>query len=173
MGAKREIVDRPSWDEYFMTHAVLAASRASCQYVTAGAVIVKDKRIIATGYNGAPPGIGNCLEKGCRKERVGIEFETKGTGNCIGEHAERNALLQVPRNMTLGAEMYSALFPCSDCAKQIVGAGISRLVYLNHYKEPSSLTKELMEGAGVQIEQMALDIDKMFKFLKGVAVPRT
>ncbi len=80
--------ERPNWDEFFMFSALWAAARSSCLYLQTGAVIVKDKRIIASGYNGAPPGVRNCLEVGCRKDREGVDFTDKGKAVCRGVHAE-------------------------------------------------------------------------------------
>lgn len=160
--------ERPSWDEYFMGIALLTATRASCEYVKAGAVIVKNKRIIATGYNGAPPGIKNCLEIGCRKKRVGIRFEEKNTGNCLGEHAERNALLQISNQDSNYSIMYSVLLPCSDCAKQIVGAGIKEVVYFTEYKEPNNLVHELFEEGEVKLKKINLDLNEMQAFIRNV-----
>src|SRR3989338_3823814 len=88
---------RSSWNEYFMFSALSIAARSSCLYLQTGAVIVKDKRIIASGYNGAPPGIKNCLEVGCRKKREGINFEDKEKNVCRGIHAEINAMNQIAR----------------------------------------------------------------------------
>ncbi len=153
---------RPNWDEYFMFTAFNTSLRSSCMYIHTGAVIVQDKRIIATGYNGAPPNIENCLEKGCRKDRVGIKQEQKGTGNCRGEHAERNAILQIARKDLEGATMYSVLFPCSDCAKMIVGSGIRKVFYSNIYKEPDSLTQELFSEGGVALKELKLNVQDYY-----------
>ncbi len=161
---KRNFKRRPFWDEYFMEVAILVSYRASCLYVQAGAVIVKDKRIIATGYNGAPQGIDSCLVRGCNKDREGISQDTKNTGICIGEHAERNALLQVGRDKTLGATMYSRLFPCSDCAKQIIGAGIERVFYFEMYEEPNNLANILFNEAGVDLIHLQTDNLIKYKF---------
>lgn len=158
--------ERPSWDEYFMSIALLTATRASCKYIKAGAIIVKDKRIIATGYNGAPPGIENCLSVGCRKNREGISFEQKGTGNCRGEHAERNALLQISRERTINSTIYSVLFPCSNCAKEIVGAGVKEVVYWEIYEEPNSLTRELFNEGEVKLRKIDLNINEINNYLK-------
>jgi len=156
---------RPSWDEYFMMTALLNATRASCEFFKSGAVIVKDKRIIATGYNGAPTGIKNCLELGCRKKRKGIDLQNKNSGACIGEHAERNALLQISRKDAEGGTMYSVLLPCADCAKQIVGAGIRKVFYNQVYKEPNNLVKEIFEEAGVILENIDIDPQKILEFV--------
>jgi len=157
--------ERPSWDEYFMMVALLISTRASCQYYNAGAVIVnQEKRIIATGYNGAPKNIKNCLELGCRKDRLGIDRDEKNTGTCIGEHAERNALLH-SKEQFKDSTMYSVLLPCTDCSKQIVGVGISRVVYLRMYEEPNNLVNELFDEAKIKLEKMDLDLDKIYEFL--------
>ena len=84
--------ERPSWDEYFMFAALSAATRSSCQCLFTGAVVVKDKRIVASGYNGAPEGIENCLVRGCRKEQHHVAFADKGKGQCRGCHGEKNAM---------------------------------------------------------------------------------
>ncbi len=159
---------RPSWDEYFMGIAFLTATRASCNYVKAGAVIVKNKRIIATGYNGAPSGIENCLERGCRKERMRIDFETKNSGHCIGEHAERNALLQISSERAKGSTIYSVTLPCSDCAKQIAGAGIERVVWFKIYKEPLNIVYEIFKEKDIKLEKIDLDLKKINYFLERV-----
>ena len=132
---------RPSWDEYFMMSAIFAATRSSCEHLPTGVAIIKDKRIIASGYNGAPPGIENCLKIGCRKDREGIEFDDKGKGVCRGVHAEVNALTQIAREDLKGTTLYSLYFPCSSCAKSIVAASVVEVVYLNIYHESDSLTK--------------------------------
>ena len=157
--------ERPSWDEYFMMVALLNATRASCKYFKSGAVIVQDKRIIATGYNGAPPGIKNCLELGCRKKRKGIDLQNKNSGACIGEHAERNALLQISRKNANLSTMYSVLLPCADCAKQIVGAGVKKVFYNQVYKEPNNLVKEIFEEAGITLEKIEIDPQKILEFV--------
>ena len=143
--------ERPSWDEFFMLDAIKTTTRSSCVYLQTGAVIVKDKRVIATGYNGAPPNIKNCLERGCRKDRERINFDDKGKGVCRGVHAEYNAMCQRSRDEVKGTTIYSVYCPCSACAKQIVGNGLSRVVFLNHYQEPDSLTTELFEEAKIEL----------------------
>lgn len=160
--------ERPSWDEYFMAITLLTASRASCQHVKSGAIIVKDKRIIATGYNGAPSGIKNCLELGCRKKRKGIAFGEKNSGACIGEHAERNALLQISQKEANGATMYSVLLPCSDCAKQIVGAGIKKVFYNISYKEPNNLVHEILEEKGIELKKLDCNLSKIFNLMSKI-----
>jgi dCMP deaminase len=151
---------RPSWEESFMFAAYSVATRSSCIHLHTGAVIVKDKRIIAMGYNGAPPGIRNCLEVGCRKNKKGIKWEERGTGNCRGVHAEVNAMNQIARENLKGTTLYTVYFPCSHCAKAIVASGIIEVVFSKIYKEPDSLTKELFSEAGVKLRKLKLDVKK-------------
>jgi dCMP deaminase len=165
MSEKRQ---RPSWDEFFMFKALWAARRSSCHYLQTGAVIVKDKRVIATGYNGAPPGIENCLEKGCRKDEKGVDFDDKGKGICRGVHAEINAMNQIARQDLIGTKIYTLYFPCSACAKAIVGNGLKEVIYSKIYQEPNSLTNELFSEAGVKLRKFDLDIEKYFKMIMKV-----
>src|SRR3989338_1540967 len=110
---KEKIHIRPNWDEMFMAHAFLAATRSSCIHLNTGCVIVKDHRILSSGYNGAPPGIENCLERGCRKEKFGIEFNKKGTGTCRGAHAEINTLSRIARayKLKISKPILQSTFP--------------------------------------------------------------
>lgn len=158
--------ERLNWDEKHMLAALSAASRASCIFLHAGAVLVKDKRIIAEGYNGAPRGIKNCLEIGCRKEEYGIDFETKGTGNCRGIHAEMNAIEEIARKDAIDSVLYSVYYPCSVCAKLIANKGIKEVVYLKIYKEPDSLTKELFDEKKIKIRKLEMDIERCTRVLK-------
>lgn len=160
--------DRPSWPEFFMFNAWWVATKSSCKYLQTGAVIVKDKRIIAAGYNGAPSGNKNCLEVGCRKEQQGIDFETKGTGNCRGIHAELNAMIQIARKNLANATMYSLYYPCSGCAKIIAGNDISKVFYSKIYKEPDSLTKEIFEEKKIKVEKLELDVEKYFDMIRNI-----
>lgn len=156
---------RPSWDDSFMFSALWSAARASCKHLSTGAVIVKDKRILSSGYNGAPPGIKNCLEAGCRKEREGIAFDDKGKGVCRGVHAEINAMNQIKREDLKGTTLYTLFFPCSACAKAIVGAGIKEVVYSKMYAEPDTLAQELFQEAGVILRKLDIDMNKSINML--------
>lgn len=159
---------RLTWDEKHMMAALSAASRSSCNYLHTGAVVVKNKRIIAEGYNGAPEGIENCLEKGCRKDAHGISFETKGTGNCRGIHGEVNALGEIAKKDAHGSILYTVYYPCSPCAKVIANSGVTEVVYLKVYKEPDSLTKEIFEERRIIIRKLELDIGKCLGIIKQV-----
>ena len=158
--------ERPSWDDFYMFAAVWAATRSSCLHLQTGATIVKDMRVIASGYNGAPPRVKNCLDRGCRKEEKGVGFEDKGKGVCRAIHAEANAMDQIARENLKGTTIYSLYLPCSACAKEIVGSGIERVVYAKNYEERDCLTKELFAEAGVKLEQLELDIEKCFNMIR-------
>lgn len=135
---------RPSWDDYFMAMTRLVATRSSCDRLAAGAVLVKDHRIIATGYNGAPPSLPHCDEAGHLMEE----------GHCVRTiHAEHNVLLQVARLQgasTEGATLYSKYAPCIHCAKYIVGCGIKRVVFAKIYRNSGIV--DYLKVAGLQVE---------------------
>jgi len=161
-------MQRPGWDEYFMAIAILASTRASCKHVRAGCVIVLDKRIIGTGYNGAPPGVEkNCLEAGCYKEKKGVGYKKAfDVGKCIGVHAEMNALANLSRGIHKGATLYITIFPCPSCAKNLLAYNIKRVVYKREYDlEESKLSMKLFKEADVEVEQLDLSKEKLMKFL--------
>lgn len=152
-----------------MFSALWTATRSSCLNLQTGAVIVKDKRIIASGYNGAPPGIKSSLElNSCRKEEHGINFEDKGKSVCRGLHAEMNAIDQIARENLNGTSIYSLYYPCSSCAKEIVGNGIIEVVYSKIYAGPDSLTKELFKEGKIQLKKLELDTKKYFDMIKDI-----
>ena len=129
--------DRPDIDSYFMEIAQVVARRSTCLRRQIGAVIVKGKQIVSTGYNGAPAGHPHCLESGCAREGIpsGQRSEL-----CRAAHAEQNAINFAARYGIAieGATIYTTTYPCSWCAKSIVNAGIARVVYQNHYPDPQS-----------------------------------
>ena len=135
---------RPSWDEHFMGAAIMAAERASCLRHQFGAVVVMDKKIVGTGYNGAFRGFDSCYENGiCRKHSYNIPDERKNSGICPAVHAEVNAVMQALANTQTqlgGATLYSLGFPCDLCSKEINNTGITRVVYMLEYNEPHSQT---------------------------------
>jgi dCMP deaminase len=139
---------RPSWDEYFMKITNLVSERSTCMRRKVGAIIVKDKRIISTGYNGAPRGLDHCLEIGCMREKMGIPSGERHE-LCRGAHAEQNAIIQAASSGSImeGATMYCTTAPCSTCTKMIINAGIRRLVLGGTY--PDSLGEELIKEAGI------------------------
>lgn len=161
-------MQRPNWDEYFMAMAILASTRASCKHVRAGSVIVLDRRIIGTGYNGASPGVSeNCLEAGCYKERRGVSYkEAFNIGKCIGIHAEMNALANLSREIHQEATLYTTVFPCPACAKNLLAYNIKRVVYKRDYDpEESKLSIKLFKAAGVRVERLDLSPEKLIGFI--------
>ena len=127
---------RPSWDEYFMTLANEVATRTTCLRRGVGAVIVKDRRILATGYNGVPTGMAHCAETGCLRQQLGVPSGQRHE-ICRGLHAEQNAIIQAARygiNIT-GASIYVNTQPCVVCAKMLINAGIEEIVYQNPYPD--------------------------------------
>ena len=159
---------RPNWDEKFMFSAIWAASRSSCLNLNTGAVIVKNKRIIATGYNGAPANIKSCLEVGCRKETCGYSFEDKGQDVCRGRHAESNAMSQIASQDLAGSSIYTFYFPCSPCAKEIVGNGITEVIFCRNYEGNRSQAEESFAEVGIRVRKLEIDIEKCFRFIKKV-----
>lgn len=148
-------MSRPSWDEYFLSIAQLVASRSTCLRRKVGALIVKDQRILATGYNGAPAGLKHCAEVGCLRDRLGIPSGERQE-ICRGIHAEQNALLQATTSGVdvRGSTIYCTIQPCILCAKLIIGAGITRVVIGEDY--PDSLARDLLKEAGIPIEKLEM-----------------
>ena len=143
------------WDARFMQVASLVSSWTSCyrEGRSIGAVIVKDKRIMTTGYNGAPAGLRTCKERGeCMRSRLNIESGTRAE-LCYAIHAEQNAIVQAAKlGISIdGATLYCTHQPCSVCAKMIINAGIRRVVYREGYPDPFSL--EIFKEAGVDLER--------------------
>jgi len=141
---------RPSWDEYFMDITKRVAQRATCLRRQVGAIVVKDKKILATGYNGAPAGLQHCEEVGCLREKLQVP-EGERHELCRGIHGEQNAIIQAA---TFGvsvkeATLYSTHFPCVLCTKMIINAGIKRVVFLHGY--PDELSRELLQEARVEV----------------------
>ena len=143
------------WDLRFVKMARLIAEWSSCYRKgrAIGAVIVKDKRIMTTGYNGAPAGLKTCRERGeCMRDRLKIESGTRAE-LCYAIHAEQNAILQAAKlGISIdGGVIYCTHQPCSVCAKMIVNVGIKRVIYEQGYPDPFSL--EIFKEAGVQLER--------------------
>ncbi|MFQ5952018.1 MAG: cytidine/deoxycytidylate deaminase family protein [Candidatus Omnitrophota bacterium] len=141
---------RPSWDEYFLNIAKLVATRSTCLRRNVGAVIVKDKQVLATGYNGAPSGIVHCEEVGCMREELGIPSGQRHE-LCRALHAEQNAFLQAAKHgISLeGGSLYITTQPCSICAKMIINVGIKKVVVEGDY--PDELALDFLQAAGVKL----------------------
>ena len=144
-------MQRPSWDEYFINIAKVTASRSNCCRRNVGAIIVKDYRIISTGYNGTPRGVKNCDEGGCLRCASNVS-SGESLGECICCHAEENAIVQAAYHgvSVKNSYMYTTFSPCLLCSKMIINAGIKEVIYLNLYKFDKK-TKALLVEAGVNI----------------------
>ncbi len=140
---------RPGWDEYFLEIAHVVAKRSTCVRRQIGAVIVRDRRILTTGYNGAPSGLRHCLETGCLRDQLGIPSGTR-TEMCRALHSEMNAIIQAAQHgvSTKGATLYCTHQPCSVCARMLINAGITRVVYTGGY--PDDFSMELLQEAGIE-----------------------
>ncbi len=143
---------RPSWDEYFMSMAALAATRSTCVRRRVGAVIVKERMVLSTGYNDTPRGIRNCGEGGCAR-CAGDAPPGTAHDTCLCIHAEQNAIIQAAYHgvAIAGATLYCTVQPCLVCAKMIVNAGIRRVVYAGEYPDPAAA--RLLQEAGVELVQ--------------------
>lgn len=145
---------RPTWDEYFMEMAELTAKRATCSRRQVGAVITRDNRAVATGYNGAPRGLAHCEEKGgCLRQKLGIPSGQRHE-LCRALHAEQNAIISAASmgNAIEGGTIYITHQPCVICAKMIVNAGIRRIVVREGY--PDELSMEILDEAGLCVERL-------------------
>ena len=142
---------RPSWDEYFMQMAELAATRSTCLRRNVGAAIVKDRHVIATGYNGAPIQIMHCGERGgCLREKLKVPSGERHE-LCMGLHAEQNAIIQAATQgySIEGGTIYVTHQPCVICSKMIINAGIRRIVVKEGY--PDQLAVDILAEAGLKI----------------------
>jgi len=142
---------RPAIDEYFLKIATVVAERSTCLRHHVGAVAVRDKHILATGYNGAASGLKDCLELGCLRDKMNIESGTRHE-ICRAVHAEQNAIIQAAlHGITIGgATIYVTHPPCILCAKMLVNAKIKRFVTFGNYADDSF--KNLFEEAGIEFE---------------------
>ena len=134
---------RPTWDEYFINIALTVAERSTCDRAHVGAVLVRDKRILTTGFNGSPSGQAHCDDVG----------HLLVDGHCVRTtHAETNAIIQAALHgvSTKGADCYVTHFPCIQCSKTLINAGIERVIYLNNYRVDEN-AMAFFEGAGVAL----------------------
>lgn len=144
---------RPSWDEYFMNITHDVAKRATCVKRNVGAIIVKDHRLLTTGYNGAPKGFEHCTESSCiRKQRNVPSGERHEL--CRGLHAEQNAIIQAAVHGVKidGGTLYCTYQPCVICVKMMINAGIKRLVYSGGY--PDELAAEMLKESDLEVVQV-------------------
>jgi dCMP deaminase len=141
-------MQRPSWDQYFMDITRLVATRSSCLRRQVGAVLVKDRNILATGYNGVPSGITHCETTGCLREKLGVPSGERHE-LCRGLHAEQNAIIQAAKHGTNinGSTLYCTTMPCIICTKMLINAGIAAIVYGEGYAD--DLAREMIAEAGI------------------------
>ena len=141
---------RPSWEEYFMDITHLVTKRSTCLRRQVGAILVKDKKILATGYNGAPSRIDHCLDIGCLRQEQGIPSGERHE-LCRGLHAEQNAIIQAAYHGVgiQGATLYCTNHPCIICSKMIINAGINRIVYEEGYAD--ALAAQMLRESGIEI----------------------
>jgi dCMP deaminase len=141
---------RPPWDDYFLEIAGVVARRSTCLRRHVGAVLVRDRFIISTGYNGAPTGIRHCREAGCLREKYQVPSGERHE-LCRGLHAEQNAIIQAALHgvSTKGATLYCTNHPCSICAKMLINAGVVHVVISNDYND--HLSKEMLKEANIEV----------------------
>ena len=141
---------RPDWEHYFMELAQVVAGRSTCLRRQVGAVIVKEKQILSTGYNGSPAGLKHCVEIGCLREQLHIPSGERHE-LCRAVHAEQNALIQAAKHGVAieGADIYTTVQPCILCTKLLINAGIKRVLYLRSY--PDGLALSIAGEAGMEL----------------------
>jgi dCMP deaminase len=147
---------RPSWDQYFMDITRLVATRSTCLRRQVGAVLVKDRNILATGYNGVPTGISHCDAVGCLRERLKVPSGERHE-LCRGLHAEQNAIIQAARHGINidGSTLYCTTMPCIICTKMLINAGIAVVVYGEGYAD--ELAREMIGESGIMVKQFTPD----------------
>ena len=147
---------RPDWDIYFSQIASVVATRSTCLRRSDGAVLVKNRQILSTGYNGAPKKIVHCDVRGCLRETLNIPSGERHE-ICRGSHAEINAIAQAAANgiATQGCWLYCTHEPCIYCTKALINAGCERIVYLHSY--PDDLARSILKESGIEIVKLNID----------------
>ena len=158
---KRKVKPRASWDEYFMKIAMIVAERSTCRRHHVGAVIVKNKRILTTGYNGAAKGVKDCLELGCLRDEQDIP-SGKNHEICRAIHAEQNAIIQAGLHGVNieNSTIYCTHPPCILCAKMLSNAGINRFVSYGAYPDDSALA--LLKETGIRFDKIKKPTDEIY-----------
>jgi dCMP deaminase len=146
-------IKRPSWDEYFIKAAFLVSERSTCLRRHVGAVLIKEKQILATGYNGAPMGIEHCDKIGCLRAKLNVPSGQRHE-ICRGLHAEQNVLLQAAKHgvSVRGSSIYITNAPCSICAKMIINAGITEVIIADSY--PDEMAEKFLKEAKVKLRKI-------------------
>jgi dCMP deaminase len=145
---------RPSWDEYFFQITELVASRSTCLRRKVGAVLVRDRRILTTGYNGSPSGLPHCQEVGCLRQAEGIPSGQRHE-LCRAIHAEQNAIIQAARDgiSIIGSTLYCTTQPCIICSKMLINAGVVKIYF--RVKYPDELAETMLAEAGIEIVEVS------------------
>jgi dCMP deaminase len=153
MVKKSSVRMRPSWDEYFMDVAGLVARRSTCLRRNVGAILVKDKRILATGYNGAPAGLKHCLDIGCLRQKLNIPSGERHE-LCRALHAEQNALIQASLYgiSVKDSVLYATCQPCVICAKMLINAGIREIIITDGY--PDKMAMDVLKRAKINVRKV-------------------
>jgi dCMP deaminase len=156
MKTKSQPAKRPSWDQYFMEVAHLVSKRATCHRRMVGAVLVKEKKILATGYNGAPSGLKHCTDMACLREKLKVPSGQRHE-LCRGLHAEQNVILQAALHgtSTRGSSLYITHQPCVICAKMLINAGIKEIIICGIY--PDELAAQFLKEARIKVRKVVVD----------------
>ncbi len=151
---------RPSWDEYFLSIADLVSQRSTCLRRKVGAVIVKDKNILATGYNGPPSGFPHCEEIGCLREELGVPSGQRHE-LCRGLHAEQNAIIQAAKHgiSINGSIIYCTHMPCVICIKMIINSGIKEVVFREGY--PDELSERFIRESKLIVRRLRVSKEEL------------
>jgi dCMP deaminase len=146
-------IERPDWDEYWMSMAIMASKRSTCLRRKVGAVLVDYNQILSMGYNGAPCELDHCDETGCLRQKLNIPSGERAE-ICRAVHAEQNAIIQAAKHgvSIAGATLYVTTSPCSICAKMLINAEIEEIVYLEHY--PDDLADKMLKDADINVRQL-------------------
>ncbi|MCL2547872.1 MAG: cytidine/deoxycytidylate deaminase family protein [Symbiobacteriaceae bacterium] len=149
---------RPDWEDYFMELADIAAKRSTCLRRQMGALLVRDRRVLSTGYNGPPRGLAHCDEVGCLREQMGVPSGERAE-LCRAVHAEQNAVILAALGgiSPEGAEVFVTHFPCAICAKILINAGITKITYREGY--PDQLSADLLAEAGITLVCVAPSVE--------------
>ena len=149
-------MQRPSWDQYFMDITRLVATRSTCLRRQVGAILVKERNILATGYNGVPSGISHCDVAGCLRERLRVPSGERHE-LCRGLHAEQNAIIQAARHgINIDrSTLYCTTMPCIICTKMLINAGITTVVYGEGYAD--ELAREMISESGITVIRFSPD----------------
>ncbi|MGA1867446.1 MAG: deoxycytidylate deaminase [bacterium] len=174
---------RPSWDEYFMVIAKVVSTRSTCNSRRTGAVVVRDKQILTTGYNGAMPGCEHCIDKVMPNGEAYCERRARNIADldkynfCVASHAESNAISQAAdKGISLrGGTIYTTLFPCLNCLKMIAIAGIKKIVYeyeyASQYQERDNFWQEQVAKTGIISTKLTIKSETIDIIIESLKIP--